>query len=118
MPRFTYKLIPDGKGGWNCVNIEDAPPPDPKVFVIEDTMSALEHPCDGKYYTSKHTFEAVTRAHGCETVGERPGDRRERSISLAGRRDQLWEAFSRAYDDLRANKGPEWRKILNDSPKE
>lgn len=36
---------------------------------IPDEMQAVKHPIDGKYYTSKAKFRAVTRAHGYEEVG-------------------------------------------------
>lgn len=117
MPGQIYKLINDGRSGWRCVKAEDAPVPEGQLHVIDDTMEPLEHPCDGKFYTSKREFLEVTRAHGCEEVGERPQDRRERSIDYRGRRDELFKAFSRAYDDLSANKGPEWQKILQEMPK-
>ncbi|WP_269275911.1 hypothetical protein [Sinorhizobium psoraleae] len=32
-------------------------------------MDAVEHPCDGRQYSSKSQFRRVTRAHGCVEVG-------------------------------------------------
>lgn len=37
--------------------------------IISDTMEALIHPITGKRMDSKSAFRAVTRAHGCEEVG-------------------------------------------------
>ena len=39
--------------------------------VITDTMDPTEH-IDGKYYTSKSEFRAVTKAHGMVEVGNDP----------------------------------------------
>lgn len=36
---------------------------------IPDEMEAAKHPVDGKYYTSKAKFRAVTRSAGYEEVG-------------------------------------------------
>jgi len=40
-----------------------------KHGVINSEMEPTKHPIDGKYYTCKAKFRAVTRAHGCEEVG-------------------------------------------------
>lgn len=41
--------------------------------IIQDSMPATWHPCDGNKYESKSVFRRVTRAHGCVEVGdERP----------------------------------------------
>lgn len=37
---------------------------------IPDEIAPTRHPIDGKYYTSKAKFRAVTRAHNCEEVGD------------------------------------------------
>lgn len=110
MSRAIYKLLPAAEGKWQLVNVEDLGAPPPKVHVIDDSMEPLEHPCDGQKYSSKRQFSEITKAHGCIEVGERPGDRRERSIDFRGRRDALYRAFSKAYDDLKAGKGPQWQK--------
>lgn len=36
---------------------------------IQDEMKPTKHPIDGKYYTSKAAFRAITKAHGFEEVG-------------------------------------------------
>lgn len=36
---------------------------------IQDEMAATKHPIDGRYYTSKAKFRAVTNAHGYEEIG-------------------------------------------------
>ncbi len=41
----------------------------PKVHIIQDSMNALAHPCDGRIYDSKSVFRQVTRAHGAVELG-------------------------------------------------
>lgn len=41
----------------------------PGPMILSDTMPEVEHPCDGKRYSSKSTFRRVTREHGCIEVG-------------------------------------------------
>lgn len=38
--------------------------------IIQDSMDATWHPCDGKKYESKSVFRRITRAHNCVEVGE------------------------------------------------
>lgn len=39
-------------------------------YIASDTMEAIEHPCDGKKYTSKSEFRKTTRANGCIEIGD------------------------------------------------
>ena len=41
-------------------------------MIIGDEMPATQHMADGRHYTSKREFRAVTRAHGCVEVGNDP----------------------------------------------
>ena len=41
-------------------------------MIIGDEMPATRHMADGRHYTSKREFRAVTRAHGCVEVGNDP----------------------------------------------
>jgi len=41
-------------------------------YFISDTTEPLQHPIDQKFYTSKSTFEKITRDAGYETVGNDP----------------------------------------------
>lgn len=41
-------------------------------YFISDTMEPTLHPLDQRHYTSKSTFERVTREGGFETVGNDP----------------------------------------------
>ena len=41
-------------------------------MIITDEMPATRHMADGRHYTSKREFRAVTRAHGCVEVGNDP----------------------------------------------
>lgn len=44
----------------------------PVPYFISDTTDPLQHPIDGKFYTSKSTFSKITRDAGYETVGNDP----------------------------------------------
>lgn len=46
--------------------------PSNSTAVIEDSMPPTRHPVDGKIYDSKSAFRFVTRAAGCEEVGNEP----------------------------------------------
>lgn len=66
-------------GGWheldawphNCAPVNYGAPSDtiPVPMFISDTMDPVEHPCDGRRYSSKAQFRRVTKAHGCIEVG-------------------------------------------------
>lgn len=44
----------------------------PVPYFISDTMEPTLHPLDQQHYTSKSTFERITREGGYETVGNDP----------------------------------------------
>jgi hypothetical protein len=44
----------------------------PAPMFIRDEMPETEHPCNGRSYTSKSAFRAVTKAHDCIEVGNDP----------------------------------------------
>lgn len=44
----------------------------PVPYFITDTCEPTQHPIDQKFYTSKSTFEKITRDAGYETVGNDP----------------------------------------------
>ena len=71
--------------------------------VILDTMAPTRHMADGKYYTSKSKFRAVTRAHGCVEIGnELPAllkPRKPVELDRAQRRGDI----ARAIHDVRNN---------------
>lgn len=72
--------------------------------VLQDSMDPLEHPCDGKFYTSKSEFRKVTKAHGCEELGT---ERRKRSINWEPRtvlREKVEKIYyDRVYDRIPRN---------------
>lgn len=43
----------------------------PTPYVVSDTMPPTEH-LDGRFYESKSTYRAVTKAHGCIEIGNDP----------------------------------------------
>lgn len=69
----------DNRRAWVCREIDgktvflpldlDYRPEPVAPYVRGDSMRALEHPCDGKFYDSKSAFRAVTKAHGCVELG-------------------------------------------------
>jgi hypothetical protein len=73
---------------------------------IPDEMAAVKHPIDGKYYTSKAKFRAVTRSHGYEEVGtayENGYDPEKRKESVENARiQQIAEHFKERYRDGKA----------------
>jgi hypothetical protein len=70
---------------------------------IPDEMGAVKHPLDGKYYTSKAKFRAVTKSHGYEEVGtayENGYDpERIRESSENAKIQRLAESFKERYRD-------------------
>jgi hypothetical protein len=68
-------------------------------LVVADEMPATKHMADGRYYTSKREFRAVTRAHGCIEVGNDPAMLRRQQKPQADRaaiQASVARAFSRA----------------------
>ena len=70
----------------------------PIPFAISDTMDPTEH-IDGKHYTSKSQFRAVTKAHGCIEVGNDPARLRKIERPKAdpnARREAVAKAIAQA----------------------
>ena len=70
----------------------------PTPFAISDTMDPTEH-IDGKHYTSKSQFRAVTKAHGCIEVGNDPARLRKIERPKAdpkARREAVAKAIAQA----------------------
>jgi hypothetical protein len=68
-------------------------------LVVADEMPATKHMADGRYYTSKRGFRAVTRAHGCIEVGNDPAMLRRQQKPKPDRaavRASVARAFCRA----------------------
>lgn len=61
---WPYECLPD--------RVSAASDTFPVPYFISDTMDPLLHPLDQKHYSSKSTFEKVTRDGGYETVGDDP----------------------------------------------
>lgn len=73
MPRATY-VLRDG----NLVLKSEAAPLSAGPMLIRDGIDLTWHPANGKHYDSKSQFRRITKAHGCEEVGnERQTDRRQ-----------------------------------------
>lgn len=62
-------------------------------YVISDTMELTRHMGDGKYYSSKAEFRAVTKALGCLEVGNEKATmlkpRKPIPLSREKRRDDI-----------------------------
>lgn len=68
-------------------------------MIIGDEMPVTQHMADGKLYTSKRKFRAVTKAHGCIEVGNDPAMLRRAAKSKPDRqaiKAAIGKAFSRA----------------------
>lgn len=76
----------------------------PMPYVISDIMPATEH-VDGKFYTSKRQFRAVTKAHGLTEIGtEKQPPKVRASIDKAEktkRRNQIKTAMDKHAAGLR-----------------
>lgn len=70
----------------------------PIPYFISDTTEPLQHPIDGKFYTSKSTFSKITRQAGAIEVGNDPARLRPREKPKADKkalRDSLEKAKAR-----------------------
>lgn len=76
---------------------------------IPDEMGAVKHPIDGKYYTSKAKFRAVTRSHGYEEVGTAYDNgyspEKEREASDSAKAQRIVEHFRERYRDGKTRRG-------------
>ena len=97
---MTVKLIEVEPGRWRVdrpcrlVARSDFPLP----HIISDQMEPTEH-VDGRYYTSKRAFRAVTRAEGLIEIGNERFKPKPRTTTLKPtkdqRRRQIHEAVAR-----------------------
>jgi len=73
---MKYAWVDNGNGRQTYRRVDRDPPQArsslPVPHFIPDTMDATEHPCDGKFYTSKSQFRKITRQNGCIEVGNDP----------------------------------------------
>lgn len=78
----------------------------PGFHVISDTMDLTRHMADGKYYDSKSVFRQVTKAHGCEEVGNDPAISRPRKpipLSKESRRESIARALYEVRNGRRSS---------------
>lgn len=67
-------------------------------YFISDTMEPTLHPLDQRHYTSKSTFEKITRDAGFVTVGDDPARLRPKpkpKADRAGIKDSVQKAVAR-----------------------
>jgi len=77
--------------------LEAEAPITPRLEVITDSLppGGLKHPITGKYMDSKSEFRKVTKAFGCEELGnEKPRDRRQ--MKVPGLKQDIREAIERS----------------------
>lgn len=67
------------------------------LYVIDDTMPAVEHPCDGKKYDSKSEFRRVTKANGCVEVGYKLSELPDREPTRIPK-EEIQQAIHRSLD--------------------
>lgn len=65
-------------------------------MLISDEMPAAEH-VDGRFYTSKAAFRAVTRANGLTEVGNEKLPRTKPRMSKAKREAGINQAVEKAF---------------------
>jgi hypothetical protein len=68
----------------------------PCPMLISDEMPAAEH-VDGRFYTSKAAFRAVTRANGLTEVGNEKLPRTKPRMSKAKREAGINQAVEKAF---------------------
>lgn len=87
------------------VDIEEYRPPSTgrHHFIIDDTMDAALHPCTGEMIESKSKFREITRAHGCEEVGNERLDyySNNRKPDPRVERERRVEAIHRAFEEAK-----------------
>jgi hypothetical protein len=73
----------------------------PLPYVVSDEMPAAEH-VDGRFYTSKAAFRAVTRAHGLTEVGTEKLKPKGRGSASPDSKRKRREALKIAKEKYRA----------------
>lgn len=86
--------------------------PEPKKItshlIITDEMPATQHPCDGRWYTSRSKYHAVTRAFGMEYYDDAGGNDKYFQAEKTPVADEadIIEDVKKARDLLRYNEAP------------
>jgi hypothetical protein len=80
----------------------------PRPYIIGDETPPLEH-VDGKFYTSKAAFRAVTRAHGLTEVGNEKVGPKVRGSSNSENTRARREALKVAVAKFKAGHRPRSR---------
>jgi hypothetical protein len=69
--------------------------------IISDIMDPTEH-VDGKYYTSKATYRAVSRAHGLVEIGNERQKPKERASARREEKEKRRGSLKLALDKYKA----------------
>lgn len=70
-------------------------------YVQTDTIDPIEHPLDGKVYDSKSAIRRVTKAHGCEEIGNEKLSKIPQQLREAVTSERIHEALYEAEEILR-----------------
>jgi len=73
--------------------------------VISDSMDPVEH-VDGRFYTSKASFRAVTRAHGLTEVGNEKFKPKQRATDLKTTKERRKQDVQKAIARYKAGQRP------------
>lgn len=106
------KLIEIEPGRWRM----ERPPRQPArsdlplPYVISDIMPETEH-VNGKFYTSKRAFRAVTRALGCDEVGNEKQPPKQRSTNSRAVKEGRRKSIQTAIEKYKAGHRPGGRHV-------
>ena len=101
--RVMVKLVEVEPNRWRVErrNAEPARSALPCPHVISDSMDPVEH-VDGRFYTSKATYRAVSRAHGLIEIGNEKVKPRQRASARREEKEKRRKSLKLALDKYKA----------------
>jgi hypothetical protein len=107
------KLVEVEPNKWRVerATVEPARSALPCPHVISDIMDPTEH-VDGKYYTSKATYRAVSRAHGLVEIGTSKIKPRKRASERREEKEKRRKTLKLALDKYKAGYRAKPRRAL------
>jgi hypothetical protein len=107
------KLVEVEPNKWRVerATVESARSALPCPHVISDIMDPTEH-VDGKYYTSKATYRAVSRAHGLVEIGTSKIKPRKRASERREEKEKRRKTLKLALDKYKAGYRAKPRRAL------
>ena len=73
----------------------------PRPYVISDIMDPVEH-VDGRFYSSKATYRAISRAHGLIEIGNEKFKPRQRASERREEKEKRRKTLKLALDKYKA----------------